>query len=57
MADTSGMDAGRGPAKETEQEGLEEKTRKVGVPEAQGGENFHRSGWPLVGQMHRGQGR
>lgn len=47
----------RGPAKETEQEGLEEKTRKVGIPETQGGEIFHGSVWLLVGPMHRGQGR
>lgn len=46
----------RGPAKETEQEGLEEKTRKVGIPETQGGEIFHGSMWLLVGPMHRGQG-
>lgn len=57
MTDPLGMDAGRGPAKETEQEGLKEKTRKVMVPEAQGAESSHRSGWLLVDQMHRGQGR
>lgn len=42
-----------GPAEDTEQEWPEEKTKTVGVLEAQGRKNLQRLGWPQVGQMHR----